>query len=117
MNTKSVRTYTEEFKQSAIQLALRSASILHAAKELGIPSPTLFTWVKQFKEGTIALGATQASIETAETALDPTAARQLKENLAKLLEENRRLNKKVADLEEDRAILKKAAMYFARELR
>lgn len=35
---------------------------------------------------------------------------QLRENLAKLLEDNRMLSKKVAVLEEDRLILKKAAL-------
>jgi transposase-like protein len=49
--------------------------------------------------------------------LDPATARQLKDNLAKLLEENKSLNKKISTLEEERLILKKAAAYFAREQR
>jgi len=45
---------------------------------------------------------------------DPSAIKQLKENLARLLEENRDLNKKISVLEEERLILKKAAAYFAK---
>lgn len=35
---KSIRKYTKEFKQEAVQLALKSPSIVATAKELGIPS-------------------------------------------------------------------------------
>jgi len=34
---KLVRKYTEEFKQEAVNLALKSPSITHTANELGIP--------------------------------------------------------------------------------
>ena len=49
--------------------------------------------------------------------VNPTTLKQLKENLARLLEENRCLNKKISGLEEERLILKKAAAYFAKEQR
>ena len=96
--TKS-RNYTLEFKQSAVQLALRSPSVLVAAKELGIPNPTLNSWLHQFKEGTLSV-VEEVKIPDGE-ALDPATAKQLKDNLAKLLEENRMLNKKVSSLEEE----------------
>lgn len=112
MSKRKTRNYNVEFKKSAIQLALRSPSIKVAAKELGIPSATLTTWVYQFRDGAIAGESPVPETDT----IDPTTAKQLKDNLAKLLEENKPLNKKIATLEEERLILKKAA-YFAKEQR
>lgn len=115
MIKRKVRNYTRDFKESAVQLALRSPSIKVAAKELGIPIPTLTTWIYQFRDGVLAVPQETATPET--ESLNPTAAKQLKENLAKLLEDNRCLTKKIAILEEERLILKKAAAYFAKEQR
>ena len=114
MIKRKVRNYTRDFKESAVQLALRSPSVKVAAKELGIPTPTLTTWIYQFRDGTAA--SPEASTVEAES-LNPNAVKQLKENLAKLLEDNRHLTKKIANLEEERLILKKAAAYFAKEQR
>jgi transposase len=114
MIKRKVRNYTRDFKASAVQLALRSPSIKVAAKELGIPIPTLTTWIYQFRDG----AATSPEAATTEIeSLNPNAIKQLKENLAKLLEDNRHLTKKIANLEEERFILKKAAAYFAKEQR
>lgn len=115
MNKRKPKEYSLEFKKSAVQLALRSPSIKIAATELSIPVPTLNTWVYRFKDGKL---GTHGELTAPEMdALDPATAKQLKENLAKLLEVNRRLNKKIASLEEDRLILKKSAAFFAREQR
>ena len=114
MSKRKNRNYTAEFKKSAIQLALRSPSIIVAAKELGIPVPTLATWVYQFRDGDKSLGE---SLTSQTDTIDPTIAKQLKDNLTKLLEENKQLNKKIAILEEERLILKKAAAFFAKEQR
>ena len=115
MSQRKARTYTQEFKQSAVQLALRSSSINIAANELGIPGPTLHNWIYQFRDGLIATAGNTVAPE--EQPLDPATAKQLKDNLANLLEETKRLNKKISILEEERLILKKAAAYFAREQR
>ena len=115
MDKRKNRNYTPDFKESAVQLALRSPSIKVAAKELSIPIATLTTWLCQFKEENI---ASRGQISTPESdSIDPATGKQLKENLARLLEENRRLNKTISVLEEERLILKKAAAYFAREQR
>ena len=39
------REYTDDFKQEAVSLALRSSSISNTAKELGIPEATLHGWL------------------------------------------------------------------------
>lgn len=93
---KQARKYTKEFKQEAVNLALKSPSITHTAKELGIPIPTLHAWIQQLKGKSI--GAGEKSSITDTTAL---------------LEENRRLHKENSILREEKEILKKAATYFA----
>lgn len=115
MNKRQSREYSQEFKRSAVQLALRSPSVKVAAQELGIPIPTLNTWLYRFKNGELATTAETVIVEGDN--LDPSTIKQLKENLARLLEENRGLNKKISVLEEERLILKKAAAYFAKEQR
>ena len=115
MNKRKLREYTNEFKKSAVQLALRSPSVKVAAEELGIPSATLSTWLYRFKDGDLV--TTEKTIIPEEDNLDPATTKQLKENLARLLEDNRCLNKKISILEEERLILKKAAAYFAKEQR
>jgi transposase len=46
MTKKKLNTYTLEFKESAIKLALDSdESIPQIAKNLGVNSNTLYTWV------------------------------------------------------------------------
>lgn len=94
---RQIRKYTNEFKQEAVNLALKSPSITKTAKELGIPIGTLHTWVEQLK------GKTNSVLADKNTGPDITA----------LLEENRRLHKENVVLKEEKEILKKAAAYFA----
>lgn len=94
--TRSVRKYTEEFKQEAVNLAIKSPSIAQVAKDLAIPSATLHTWIHQLKKHA-------PSNQPASTQPD----------IAKLLEENRRLHKELSIAKEEKEILKKAAAYFA----
>jgi transposase len=97
--SKTVRKYTKEFKQEAINLTLKSPSISHTARELGVPMATLHTWVQQLSKVT--------------DKLTNSNAMQKHSDIAKLLEENRRLNKELAIIKEEKEILKKAATYFA----
>ena len=91
--TRKIRTYTEEFKQECVTLALKSESISQTAKDLGIPEGTLYSWVKNTTGST-----------TDKSTID------VHEELKKLRKEN-------ALLREDREILKKAATYFAKEIK
>lgn len=95
--TRQVKRYTKEFKQEAVSLALKSPSVGHTAKELGIPPATLNTWVHNLKKkGDI-------------TKVDADSGK----DMATLIAENRRLHKELAIAKEEKEILKKAAAYFA----
>lgn len=95
--TRSVRKYTREFKQEAVNLALKSPSIMNTAKELGIPAATLHTWIHALKK--------KGNLAT----VDANSGK----DMAALIEENRRLHKELAITREEKEILKKAAAYFA----
>lgn len=97
--TRMVRRYTEEFKQEAVNLALKSPSIDKTAKELGIPTATLHGWIYTIKKE----GSITVSTPNPNSSKDMTA----------LIEENRRLHKELAIAKEEKEILKKAAAYFA----
>lgn len=99
MNPKN-RQYTSEFKQEAVKLALNSPSVLSAARDLGVPEATLHTWVQKAK--------------LSGDSVDPDSQKQI--NVGDLVKENLELKKRLARLEQEKAILKKAATYFAREL-
>lgn len=100
--SKKTKRYTAEFKAEAIKLALSAVSVSSVAKELGMPDATLHTWVQQAKahgkQSYELAGGEKGSI-----------------NVGELLSENQALRKRLAQLEQDKDILKKAAAYFARE--
>lgn len=100
---RRIRTYTTEFKNEAIKLALDTSSIGQAAKDLGIPVSTLHAWIKQSQ-----VSPTDLKLEG--------RTNENKINIKILLDKNRELQKRVSRLEQEKAILKKAATYFAKEI-
>ena len=50
MSRKALRSYTREFKQEAIRLALNSPVVTSVAADLGIPSATLHSWLEKAKQ-------------------------------------------------------------------
>ena len=94
---RSVRKYTKEFKQEAVNLAIKLPSISQAAAELGIPVGTLHTWRQQLKVA--------GDIEK--------AGKDKAQDITALIEENRRLQRELSIVKEEKEILKKAATYFA----
>jgi len=98
--SKRLRKYTREFKEEAVKLALQSPSIAEVGKSLGLPVATLYSWVSKLKG---------VSLNTASTGAPRDAS--------SLYEENRRLHKELAKLMEEKAILKKAAAYFAQDVK
>ena len=98
--TRNNRSYTKEFIKESVSFALSFSSIKSAANELGIPHSTLVGWINKSKIA----GEFPASSDQAI-------------NVGDILKENRELKKRLSLLEEEKAILKKAATYFAKELR
>ena len=96
MSQSTIKTYSAEFKERAVKLAVESdQSIAQTARDLGVNENTLHTWIGK----------------------DHRTERQEKEvNDAHLYEELKRLRKENARLKEERDILKKAAAYFAQQL-
>lgn len=89
--------YTKEFKIKAVELLEQSSkSLRQLARELGVAENNLYNWRKQYKNNQ-------------EKAFPNTP--QLDEKELEL----RRLKARVAQLEEEREILKKAAAFFAKE--
>ena len=97
------KIYPKEFKQETIKLALESPSIIATAKSLVIHEVTLHTWVCNAKN----------SGEKLITKPDDTINHI---NVNNILDENRELRKRLARIEQEKAILKKAT-YFAAELK
>ena len=89
--------YTQEFKDSSVQLILNSnKSVLQISKDLGVSDKTLYAWMKAYR--------LQHEIFSPNNTV--------KESLQ---DENRRLKRELAQVKKEREILKKAAAYFAKE--
>jgi transposase len=88
--------YTEEFRRDAADLVLSSGRpVVEVARELGINDTTLGNWVRAERQRR---GVTRRP-ESGET---PE-------------EENKRLRKRVAELEKEREILKRATAFWVKE--
>ncbi len=88
------RRYTLEFKEQAVQRVLSGHGVAAVARDLGISDSLIHNWLARHRQQTGA-GAVQAEQATEIT----------------------RLKRLLAQREEEVAILKKAAAYFARESR
>ncbi len=85
--------YSPEYKANALKLAER-VGVAKAAEELKLPQAQLYNWRKSAEQ--------KASISEREQ---------------KLADENARLKRLLAEKEEEVAIIKKAAAYFAKGLK
>lgn len=94
---KKQKQYDAEYKRQTVEYILEQRkSVAQVARELDISANTLHGWVKQFKQKT-----------SQEVQLDPSQPmdeRALRE-----------LQKRIRDLEEENAILKKAMHIFAKD--
>jgi len=90
---KRQRKHTKEFKEQAVALAARNG-VAQTARDLGIGESLIYAWRQQLsRKGPAAFTAERNAVDA----------------------ELARLRREVADLREERDILKKAATYFARE--
>ena len=88
-------TYTSEFKESAVKLALESdQAIAQTARDLGVNQNTIHTWISKYSKPNMASERTDEHI----------------------YDENKRLKKELARVRQERDLLKKATAYFAREI-
>ena len=93
--TKKQNSYTSEFKESAVKLAIESDHpIAKTAKDLGINVNTLHTWIGKYSKPKTPVVRTDEHI----------------------YDENKRLKKELARAVQERDLLKKATAYFAREI-
>ena len=100
-----MKRYTQEFKDSTIQLVLNSnESTIKIAEDLDVHEKTLYAWVRAYKESN--------GIEV------PRQGKGKKSSIIKESdsEELRRLRKENKLLKQERDILKKATAYFAKEI-
>jgi transposase len=91
--------YSEEFREEAIKLAITGEkTISQTAGDLGIKETTLYYWIQKARKS-------KAPI------IDGDQTR----SAADVIDELKRLRKENARLKEEREILKKAAVFFAKE--
>jgi len=92
-------SYSSEFKQDAVKLAVESdQSVAQTARDLGVNPNTLYTWITKYHQ------------PDSPAAMNGSGAKPPYEELKRLRRENTRLK-------EERDILKKAAAYFAKNSR
>jgi transposase len=108
-----VSHYDEQFRQQALELLERSErSLPQVARDLGLVPQTLRNWYNaaMAKKGTKRGRPQMGKLPVSDPGKESAEAR-----VARLERENVQLRKENEDLKQDRAILKKAAAFFARE--
>ena len=82
-NKKKSRSYTSEFKEGAVKLALSAKSVADAAASLGVPEGTLHTWVHRAKKsGVFKISATDGVVNNV--------------NVTQIINENTELKKRIS---------------------
>ncbi len=99
MKPEKSQTYTAEFRESSVKLALDSdQSIKQTAEGLGIKPSTLHTWIGKYTRAVKGNNKKQRTDEH-------------------LYDELKNLKKELAQVKQERDLLKKATAYFAREIK
>jgi transposase len=100
---KEQKSYTAEYRSNAVKLATEIGNSA-AARELGIPLDTLYTWVSRAKNGTLP----QSPIPT-----EAKNALKLAERVKELEQEIKQLRVETGQLKKENQILEDAAAFFA----
>ena len=99
MTQKKTNSYTGEFREGAVKLAIESNQpVAQSARELEVNVNTLHTWINKFHG-------------------EPPPGSGKQVNDVHLYEELKQLRRENARLKEERELLKKAAAFFAKESR
>jgi transposase len=98
MSNNKKTAYPAEFKESAIKLALESGnSIAQTARELGVHEKTMYNWMHLYSK--------QKTVNKPDREMNHP------------FDEIKKLKKELAQVTQERDILKKATAYFAKECR
>ena len=94
------KSYDNEFKAQAVKLTQEIGGH-KAAKELGIPKGTMYTWIKAFKEGRLSAN---------EAVHTPKNALSLNDELIELRKRVKEQDKEIRRLREENEFLEEAKM-------
>ncbi len=84
--------FSDDFKRDAVhQISVRGYPVSEVSKRLGVSTHSLYSWVKKYSKASDGDGKNDYAAE------------------------NRRLKRELARVTEERDILKKATVYFARD--
>ena len=97
------RQYDQEYKIQAVKLA-KEIGQAKAARELGIPKNTLYTWIRSNRLGNLDLGAGSQT---------PKSAMTLNEELITLRKQVKDKDKEIRRLKEENEFLEEAGAFFA----
>jgi transposase len=97
------RQYDQEYKIQAVKLA-KEIGQAKAARELGIPKNTLYTWIRANRLGNLDLGAGSQT---------PKSAMTLNEELITLRKQVKDQDKEIRRLKEENEFLEEASAFFA----
>ena len=98
-----VRKYNHEYKVQAVKLG-KEIGGAKAAKELGIPEGTIYTWLKAVIAGKLDIG---------EGGHTPASAMSLSEEITMLRKRVKEQDKKIRRLKEENEFLEEASSFFA----
>ena len=99
----SQRSYTAEYRANAVKLAKELGARV-AARQLKIPTDTLYTWISRAKRGDLPMSPTPP---------DPKASLNLAERVKELERENKMLRSENAQILRENQILEEATAFFA----
>jgi transposase len=97
------RSYTAEYRTNAVMLA-KEVGASAAARQLRIPTDTLYTWIGRAKRGELPKSAIPP---------DPKASLNLAERVKELERENKALRSENAQIQRENQILEEATAFFA----
>lgn len=109
---RNQRHYDKDYKVQAIKLS-KEIGINKAARELGIASSTLSTWVKSSQNGKLDAGPGMQTPQSAMTLSEEVI--QLRKQIKDLTKENRRLKETNEFLEEASAFFAASRLKSAKE--